>query len=166
MDWGKHTLWERTSNVPFIWAGPGIAKNEQIEASVSLIDMFPTLVEFTGVKDGQNRDGISLAPMLANPAAAKDRDVFLPGMRPNEYAIMNQDWRYIRYEDGTEELYDVKQDPNEWKNLAGNPEMKDIKKRLAASAPKTFAEPIKDSAYKLEAAGESFRWESKKKGGR
>ena len=166
MDWGKHTLWERTSNVPFIWAGPGVAKNEKIEASASLIDMFPTLVELAGVEDGQARDGVSLASILKNPAAAKDRDVFLPGMRPNEYAIMNQDWRYIRYEDGTEELYDVKQDPNEWENLAGNPEMKDVKKRLAASAPKTFAEPIKNSAYKLEAEGESFRWESKKKGGR
>ena len=43
--WGKHTLWERTSNVPFIWAGPGVAKGARTDVTVSLIDIYPTLVE-------------------------------------------------------------------------------------------------------------------------
>lgn len=161
-DWGKHTLWERTSNVPFIWAGPGVAKDQKIEASASLIDMFPTLVEFAGVEDGQERDGISLVSMLGKPQTAKDRDVYLPGMKPNEYAIMNQNWRYIRYADGTEELYDVKEDPNEWNNLAENPEYEGVKKKLASSAPETFADPLKQSNYKLVVAGDGFFWETKK----
>ena len=158
-DWGKHTLWERTSNVPFIWAGPGIAVNEKIEAGASLVDMFPTLVEFAGVNDGQERDGVSLVSMLGNPAAAKDRDIFLPGMKPNEYAVMNRNWRYIRYADGSEELYNVREDPNEWHNLAGHPEMEDVKKKLASSAPETFAEPLKQADYKLVVDGEGFSWE-------
>ncbi|MBF0198711.1 MAG: sulfatase [Planctomycetes bacterium] len=163
MDWGKHTLWERTSNVPFIWSGPGIAHGKKIEASASLIDMFPTLVEFAGIKDGQQRDGVSLTPILRNPAKAKDRNIFLPGMKPNEYAIMNQGWRYIHYADGTEELYNVRKDPNEWDNLASHPEHKSIKKKMAASAPEKFALPIKGKDFKLVVEGENYRWVSKKK---
>jgi arylsulfatase A-like enzyme len=81
-DWGKHTLWQRTSNVPFIWAGPGIAKGARVEATVSLIDVFPTLVELCGVDDSQARDGDSLAPVLKKPETASDREVMLPGMKP------------------------------------------------------------------------------------
>ena len=160
LDWGKHTLWERTSNVPFIWAGPGIAKGVAIDATVSLIDVFPTLTGLAGVKDGLPRDGLSLAPVLQDPSRAKDRDVLMPGMKPEEYAIMNRDWRYIRYADGTEELYHVKQDPHEWKNLAGNPEFDGAKEKLRAAAPSTFAAPGPTSAQlKLVIEDDGFRWE-------
>jgi arylsulfatase A-like enzyme len=163
-DWGKHTLWERTSNVPFIWAGPGIFEGADVDATVSLMDMFPTLVELCGVKDGQDRDGTSLVPVLKNPSSAKDRDVLLPGMKPEEYAIINQGWRYIRYADGTEELYNVRQDPNEWNNLAQNPELEELKKQMVASAPATFAEPgALVNELKLVTEGDSFKWVSKKK---
>jgi arylsulfatase A-like enzyme len=162
-DWGKHTLWERTSNVPYIWSGPGIACGKRAEASASLIDMFPTLVELCGVEDAQARDGVSLAPVLKDPARAKDRDVFLPGMRPAEYAVMNQNWRYIRYADGTEELYSVRQDPNEWDNLAGNPEFVDVKRRLAASAPRSFAPAVARGAFKMVIEGDDFHWEPARK---
>lgn len=163
LDWGKHTLWERTSNVPFIWAGPGIAKGASVDATVSLIDVFPTLTGLSGVPDALARDGESLAPVLKNPAMAKDRDILLPGMKPKEYAMMNQNWRYIRYADGTEELYHVKQDPNEWENLAGNPEFEEVKTKLRAAAPSTFAEPgPSGGALKLVVKGDGFHWESKK----
>ena len=82
-----------------------------------------------------------------------------PGMKPNEYAVMNRNWRYIRYADGSEELYNVREDPNEWHNLAGHPEMEDVKKKLASSAPETFAEPLKQADYKLVVDGEGFSWE-------
>jgi len=158
MDWGKHTLWERTSNVPFIWAGPGIAKNRKIETTVSLVDIFPTITEMCGVSDRQARDGISLAPILRNPSTAKDRNVLLPGLRPHEYAIINQTWRYIHYADGSEELYNVRQDPNEWENLAGNPEFEAVKKQLAAAAPATFAPAVEKNNYRMEVHGETFTW--------
>ncbi|VGO12797.1 Choline-sulfatase [Pontiella desulfatans] len=163
-DWGKHTLWERTSNVPFIWAGPGIFKGADVEATVSLMDMFPTLTELCGIKDGQARDGTSLAPILADPSTAKDREVLLPGMKPEEYAIINRNWRYIRYADGTEELYNTRQDPNEWNNLANNPEFKELKTQLAASAPQAFAEPgMIGDELKLVTEGDSFKWVGKRK---
>ena len=164
-DWGKHTLWERTSNVPFMWAGPGIKRGASIETTVSLIDMFPTLLELCGVKDVLSRDGVSLAPVLKNPALAKERNILLPGMKPKEYAIINQDWRYIRYADETEELYNVRQDPNEWENLAGSPEFAGVKKRLMAAAPASFAEPgVGAGELKLMIDGDEFEWKRKRQG--
>jgi len=70
-------------------------------------------------------------PMLENPALAEDRVVLLPGMKPGEYAIINRDWRYIRYADDTEELYNVRKDPNEWENLADSMDHAETKKRLS-----------------------------------
>lgn len=160
-DWGKHTLWERTSNVPFIWAGPGIAQDKTVDASVSLIDMFPTLVALCHLQDKQKLDGVSLVSVLKDPATAKDRDVLLPGLKPKEYAIMNQDWRYIHYADGSEELYDVRKDPNEWDNLASKEELNGIKEKLRTSAPTTFAPPVKKKDYKLVLDGDSFHWKKK-----
>ena len=163
LDWGKHTLWERTSNVPFLWSGPGIAKGAAVDATVSLIDVFPTLTDLSGVADSGKRDGQSLAAVLKDPATARDRDVLLPGMQPEEYAVMNRDWRYIRYADGTEELYNVRQDPNEWNNVARNPEFEGVKTKLRAAAPARFAEPGPGAnSLKLVIDGDAFRWESKK----
>ena len=112
-DWGKHTLWERTSNVPFIWAGPGIAKGAVTDATVSLIDMYPDLRRTVRPAGAAAPAGGSID--RRNPRAIrqvrKDRDVYLPYMEPGEYAIINRDWRYIHYADGTEELYDVQAIP-------------------------------------------------------
>lgn len=158
-DWGKHTLWQRTSNVPFLWAGPGIAKGAKVDATASLIDVFPTLVQLCGVEDTQARDGIPLGPVLKNPESATDREVMLPGMKPEEYAIINRDWRYIRYADGGEELYHTKRDPHEWDNLASQPEFNEVKQKLQQTAPQSFAKPGPEvSALRLVLDGESFSW--------
>ncbi len=160
--WGKHTLWERTSNVPFIWSGPGIASGAKIEASVSLIDMYPTLVETCKLQPVEGLEGKSLAQPLRHPGSAKDRDVLLPDDEPGSYAIMNQHWRYIHYSDGTEELYDVQKDPNEWNNLAKVKAFAEVKRKLRGSAPKKFAPPGPPrNRMKLVIDGEQFRWQLK-----
>jgi len=88
--------------------------------------------------------------------------VLMPGMKPQEYAMMNRDWRYIRYADGTEELYDVRKDPNEWENLAGKPELAEVKEKLRAAAPKSFAEPgVTSRDLKLMTDGDGFKWQAK-----
>lgn len=162
--WGKHTLWERTSNVPFIWSGPGIGKAATVESTVSLIDMYPTFVDMCKLEKVDGLEGESLAKILNKPSTATDRDVFLPYLTPDAYAIINQDWRYIHYDDGSEELYDVRKDPNEWDNLAANSAMENVMLKLRKSAPATFAPPatpLKD--LKLVIVGEDFHWEPKRK---
>ncbi|MEO2013114.1 MAG: sulfatase-like hydrolase/transferase, partial [Fuerstiella sp.] len=163
-DWGKHTLWERTSNVPFIWAGPRVARGVETDVTASLIDMYPTFVEMCGLpQPHQQLEGESIAATLADPAAAKDRSVYLPHMNPGEYAIINRNWRYIRYGEDGEELYDVQADPNEWTNLAARPEHDSLKAQMRALAPSTFAEPgTKLNLRKnLVIEGDTFRWEVK-----
>ena len=81
-DWGKHTLWERTSHVPLLFAGPGIARGAKIDTTVSLIDLFPTMTSLAHAKDTQARDGISLTSVLRDPGSARDREILLPGMKP------------------------------------------------------------------------------------
>lgn len=162
-DWGKHTLWERTSNIPFIWAGPGIAKGVKSDVTVSLIDMYPTLVDLCDLpQPAHELEGESLASTLRSPASAKDRSVYLPFMTPGEYAIINRDWRYIHYADG-DELYNVQSDPNEWENLAKNSEYDPVRSSLRDLAPATFAGPAPKLNIRkhLVVEGESFRWKVK-----
>jgi arylsulfatase A-like enzyme len=164
-DWGKHTLWERTSNVPFIWAGPGVAKGATTDVTVSLIDMYPTLVQMCGLpKPHQELEGESLVSTLSNPSAATDRDVFLPHMHPGEYAIINRNWRYVRYGEDGEELYDLRKDPHEWNNLASDARHAKLMAEMQKSAPKTFAPPEErlNSRKDLVVDGEAFRWEKGK----
>ncbi|MEM8669065.1 MAG: sulfatase [Planctomycetota bacterium] len=161
-DWGKHTLWERTSNVPFIWAGPGIASGKNTDATVSLIDMYPTFIDLCDLQNpAQKLEGESLASALAEPDSEPDRDVFLPHMNPGEYAIINRDWRYIRYGSDGEELYDLQSDPNEWNNVASDPAHANRIASMRKAAPRSFAKPaVKLNARKdMVIEGESFRWE-------
>ena len=162
-DWGKHTLWERTSNVPFIWAGPGIAEGGITDVTVSLIDMFPTFINLCQLGlPTQKLEGKNLSRTLVDPAKANDRLVYLPYMEPGAYAVMNRNWRYIHYANDTEELYNVRNDPNEWTNRAADPELAPVIARFQSVAPEAFAEPeVKLNQHKhLIIEGESFRWEA------
>ena len=160
-DWGKHTLWERTSNVPFIWAGPGVAKGKKTDVTVSLIDMYPTFVEMCDLPEPfQALEGTSIAATLADPDLAEDRNIFLPHMNPGEFAIINREWRYIRYGKDGEELYDLKNDPNEWENLSSSPEMAGKMQEMDLLAPTEFANPGTKLNAKRDLLfdGETFRW--------
>ena len=144
--WAKHVLWERGTQVPLVWAGPGIAEGTTTDAAVSLIDMYPTFVELCDLKkeganaDLQPLDGESLVAALKYPDQAQDRDVFISNLQAHEYAITNRDWRYIRYGDGQEELYDHNNDPNEWDNLANIPAYQSIRADMRSKAPADFAD--------------------------
>jgi arylsulfatase A-like enzyme len=171
-DWGKHTLWDRTSRVPFIWAGPGIARGQRSDATVSLIDIYPTLVELCGLPPPHQRlEGRSLAGLLAggrwnerDDERGHGRTVLLPGMRPGEFALINDRWRYIRYGDDGEELYDRRADPRELTNLVTSERHASILEQLRQAAPASFAPPAEnlEPHRDLVIEGSTFRWEEGK----
>lgn len=139
LHWRKFTLWEETTRNVFMMSVPGLTKpGSQCLRTVSLIDVYPTLVDLCGLPPRPQLEGVSLKPLLANPAAEWDRPVLTTYQRGN-HAIRDERWRYIRYKDGTEELYDRKADAMEWRNLAGKAEFQAVKERLAKGLPQTDA---------------------------
>jgi arylsulfatase A-like enzyme len=105
---------------------------------VSLLDLYPTLTELCGLAPKKELEGRSLVPLLKEPAATWDRPVVTTHGRLN-HAVRNERWRYIRYQDGSEELYDHQSDPQEWINLAAKPELSSVKAELAQWLPKVNA---------------------------
>ena len=87
---------------------------------MSLLDLYPTLIDVCGLPPREGLSGRSLAPLLKNPGLSSDRAV-LTTFDQGNYSVMGLRWHYIRYADGNEELYDNVSDPNEWTNLAKDP---------------------------------------------
>jgi len=118
----KFTLWEKANHVPFIIVAPGITKpGSRCDQAVSLVDIYPTLLELAGLPPKDDLDGLSLVPLLKHPDLEWERPAIMTMGRGN-HAVRTERWRYIHYSDNTEELYDHQNDPWEWTNLAGNPE--------------------------------------------
>ncbi len=165
-NWGKHTLWQETSHVPLIFAGNGLPQNKKVNTTVSLIDMYPTLVDLCHLPvQKQLLDGESLISVLQDPASSTDRNVFLPSHDRGSYAVINKDWKYIYYNNGTEEFYDKNNDPNEWYNLAGDNSYRSIIIEMQKSAPAEF-HPGATPQSSLELVFDSngfYHWENKDK---
>jgi len=160
--WGKHTLWRQTTRVPLIFAGAGLPKNQTVGTTVGLIDLYPTLVELCRLPPPHEMDGQSLLPYLKEPGSARDRELMIPSNEPGSYAVVNNDWRYIHYRDGGEELYDLKEDPNEWYNLAMDQSYRQVMDALNMAAPAAFhpgATPRKRLELVIEEEG--FHWKAK-----
>ncbi len=117
---GKNTLWDDSTRVPLIFAGPGVRPGQRCTQPAELLDIYPTLIELAGASKRDDLEGISLAPQLRDAAVKRGRPAITSHNQGN-HGIRSERWRYIRYADGSEELYDMQADPNEWNNLAGNP---------------------------------------------
>jgi arylsulfatase A-like enzyme len=164
-NWGKHTLWKETSHVPLIFAGAGLPKNKRVETTVGLIDLYPTLIELCNLPEQHKMDGVSLVSSIMEPGSSADRDLFVPYHEKDSYAVINSNWRYIYYKEGTEELYSLKEDPNEWYNLAGNEEYRTIIEEMQKVVPSEFSpEATPKNKLKLTVVGDAFNWEHKEGG--
>ena len=131
--WAKRTLWEETTRVPFIISGPGIDGGLMTNKPVGLIDLYPTLCDLLGVDAPSGLEGVSLQSLLKDPEADWPHAAYTT-FEKGDLGVRTEHWRYIRHPDGAEELYDHRNDPNEWKNLAGNVEFAEEKKRMAKLA--------------------------------
>jgi len=133
--WRKHALWETTTRTTLIVATPeGLGRGQQSERLVSLIDLYPTLLELCGVPEREGLDGQSLVPLLQDPQRVWPRPV-LTTFGFQNHAVRTERWRYIRYVDGGEELYDHDNDPKEWHNLASEPQHAAVIAELQRALP-------------------------------
>ena len=108
-----------------------------VNAPVSLQDIYPTLVDLCGLSLSQELDGNSLTPLLNEKDVEWDKPVLI-SWGPGNFAVRQEQWKLIRYADGSEEFYDISKDPNEYTNLAGNPEFQAPLTKLRSSIPKTW----------------------------
>ena len=134
--WRKFSLWEEADRAPLMMVVPNTTKaGGRCASPVSFMDIYPTLAELCGLPLGEHLDGVSLQELLADPQVDWDRPAITTHGR-NNHAVRSQRWRYIRYEDGSEELYDHNNDEYEWTNLATDPAQESDKKDLAKWLPK------------------------------
>ena len=133
--WRKHALWDVSTRTPLVFSAPqGVAKGRLCQRPVSLIDVYPTLIDLCCLPKRKGLDGQSLKPLLEDPDRKWERPVVITyGL--NNHTIGTEHWRYIRYRDGGQELYDHDRDPNEWTNLASIPEYSSVKSKLANWLP-------------------------------
>ena len=139
----KFTLWERSTHIPLIAVVPGVTSSgASCDRPVDLVDLFPTLNELCDLPEVQDLDGQSLVPWLTHPDLPKRRPAITSHGAGN-HAVRGDRWRYIRYADGSDELYDHWTDPHEWKNLAGDEKLEELKQELADWIPRNDAKPLR-----------------------
>jgi choline-sulfatase len=141
----KQTLWTRSTRVPMIIVPPkrmtDTPRGVRCDRPAELLDIYPTLVDATGLEKqdtDKHLDGMSLLPWINDPAAKKDRPAITTIYAHNP-RVAGDRYRYTRYADGSEELYDRKTDPHEFDNLITQvkqrPELQAVIKRLSGFIP-------------------------------
>lgn len=157
---GKNSLWERSTHVPLIFAGPGVASGAKCDQPAELLDIYPTLVELCGLPPKSDLEGHSLAPQLKHANAARQWPA-ITSHNPGNDSIRTTQWRYIRYADGSQEIYDEQKDPNEWNNVVSNPENAPVIRELAKWLPKDRPLAPGSKFRTLEKVDGVWLWEGK-----
>ncbi len=157
--WQKFTMWRAVTRIPFIVVVPpgvpglpeGTRAGSVRAQPVNLLSLFPTLTELCGLPAKADNDGPSLVPLLKNPSASWPHVSVTYGGKPGTIGLSDLGWRYIRYSNGDEELYNVDTDPFEWTNLAPKAAYRAKLEELRAKAPTEFEPYIPASAGSLTA---------------
>jgi arylsulfatase A-like enzyme len=108
-----------------------------------------------------NLDGLSLGPQLRDATTARERPAITTHNQGN-HTVRSERWRYVRYADGSEELYDMQADPQEWHNLADHPESAAIIAEHKKWLPAVERPPAPGSAHRIltyDPATDEVQWE-------
>lgn len=144
--WRKFALWEEPTRTVFIWKVPGVTTAGGVcHRTIDYTAIYPTFCDVTGLPKPAHLEGASLLPLLKSPDAPWSHPAITTHGYRN-HAVRTEGWRYIRYVNGDEELYDEATDPLEYTNLASRPEYATRKKELAALLPKVNAENLPGNA--------------------
>ncbi|NJB35077.1 sulfatase [Croceivirga sp. JEA036] len=145
----KHGLWETATKAPLIFAAPNLPNGKKIDTPVEMLSIYPTLLELSGLPAYGRNEGKSLVSMMTKDEGVDD-SYALTTYGMNNHAVRTNQFRYIQYEDGTEELYDHYSDPNEWTNIAANKEYKKTIEELKKLLPANNAQWDEKSMYKFQ----------------
>lgn len=158
---GKNSLWDESTHVPLLFAGPGVPAGQVVNSPAELLDIYPTLIELAGLPAKDGLEGLSLMSQLRDPQTPRERPALTTAGGPGNHSVRTARYRYIIYADGSEELYDMQKDPNAWTNLAGNPEMKSIKNELKKWIPTRCAPAVTGSKNRYSEIRDGvFYWDS------
>lgn len=162
---GKNTLWDRSTRVPLIFAGPGVTAGQRCNRPAELLDIYPTLVDLCGLPSLAQLDGHSLRPQLEDATAEREWPA-ITTHNANNHGLRTERWRYIEYADGSRELYDMEADLNEFTNLADKPEYAGVIANLRRQLPPTSKLPAPGSASRILTIDElgNVIWEGKQIG--
>lgn len=145
---GKNTLWDRGTKVPLIFAGPGVNSGQRCTQPAELLDLYPTLIELADLPAREGLEGLSLAPQLADADTPRERPAITSANKDN-LGIRSEKWRYITYADGSEELYDMENDPDEFHNLAGKEKYTEVIAEHRKWIPEVQRDPAPGSAHRI-----------------
>jgi len=145
--WFKQSCFEESTRVPMIIAAPGTkAAGKASPRTVELLDLYPTLADLAGLKPPSNLEGVSLRPLLDNPAAGWARPAFSQVQRGNfpGHSVRTDRWRYTEWDFGAKgwELYDHNTDPQELHNLADDPQHAAVVKEMKALLKTVHPAPV------------------------
>lgn len=160
---GKNSLWERSTRVPLIFAGPGVSSMARCAEPAELLDIYPTLAELCHLPPPDAQEGHSLVPQLRDPNTARPWPAITTHNHDN-HGIRTRDWRYIRYADGSEELYNMQQDPHEWSNVATEPANSTTLAHHRTLLPTSSRPPVPGSSQRIllyDPATGAVNWEGR-----
>jgi arylsulfatase A-like enzyme len=162
---GKNTLWARSTRIPLIFAGPGIPQRARCGQPAELLDLYPTLSDLAGLPEPAGMEGLSLMPQINDPQTVRERPAICTHNAGN-HSVCDARWRYIRYADGSDELYDRRADPNEFHNLLAAESDRQTHREVVAELTRWL--PTKElplapgsAARILEKRSDGFYWQDK-----
>lgn len=129
---GKQNLYDHSMHAPLIIAGPGVPKNQRQDALCYLLDIFPTLGNLAGVSAPEGSEGQSLVPVLTGKQKTV-RDSLFTAYIDVQRAVRDDRWKLIVYPKiNKTQLFDLREDPGEMRDLAADPARAGEVKRLTA----------------------------------